>query len=142
MARHLKFEKQISEIYHPIILRKCWYNKVKIRETKVSILGSSIILLNGFASSLLSTFVKWNVLHAHDIFVIFALGPFVNTTYFPGFRYLFWGIKWQQSLLRSHKDELSNKPVRMILSTHENLDATDFSWKKKRPKYTKFPVKF
>ncbi len=27
---------------------------------------------------LISTLVKWNVLHAHDIFLIFALGPFVS----------------------------------------------------------------
>jgi hypothetical protein len=113
-----------------LVLTKCWYN-VKIGETKVSTPGSSVILLNGFASSLLSTLVKWNVLHAHDIFLIFALGPFVSNTYFPDFRYLSFEASSRNKVMHSHKDELSNKPVQgVIFSTHENLYAAIFHGKK------------
>ncbi len=54
---------------------------------------------------------------------------------------IFHGKKWPKfaKLLHSHIDKLNNKPVqRVIFLTHENLYATDFSWKKKDPNMPDF----
>jgi hypothetical protein len=129
MPQHLKFEKQKS-----LVLSKCWY-KVKIGETKVSTLGSSVILLNGFASSLLSTLVKWNVLHAHDIFLIFALGPFVSNIHtFQVLGTSFEASSWNKVYsIVTKMNSVTNQYKEWFFFTHENLSAMDFSWKKTDP---------
>jgi hypothetical protein len=136
MPQHLKFEKQITGPNEVLIKRQDRWNKSQhSRELRNTIKWVCKHLIKHFGE------MKWNVLHARDIFVIFALGPFVSNTYF-------------QVLGTSFEASSRNKVYSIVTTTNSvtNQYKEWFFWLieismqrifhgKKWPKYSRSPVK-